>query len=125
MAVISFARGIPSPDLLPVDVFGEAARAAVARDGRTILNYGPPDVRVKKQPGMVTKRSAEGVLNVCVPAPGPSKTRQLTFDVTPDTGFLTFPSQQYVLAPSPAKTTQLFKVGATPEPCGRKDKEPR
>ena len=42
MAVISFARGIPSPDLLPVDVFGEAARAAVARDGRTILNYGPP-----------------------------------------------------------------------------------
>ncbi len=42
MATISFARGVPSPDLLPVDVFGEAARAAVERDGRTILNYGPP-----------------------------------------------------------------------------------
>jgi 2-aminoadipate transaminase len=42
MATISFARGIPSPDLLPVDLFGEAARAAVERDGRTILNYGPP-----------------------------------------------------------------------------------
>ncbi len=41
MSVISFARGIPSPDILPVDTFGEAARAAVERDGRTILNYGP------------------------------------------------------------------------------------
>jgi 2-aminoadipate transaminase len=42
VATISFARGVPSPDLLPVDVFGEAARAAVEQDGRTILNYGPP-----------------------------------------------------------------------------------
>ncbi len=42
MATISFARGVPSPDLLPVEVFGEAALAAVERDGRTILNYGPP-----------------------------------------------------------------------------------
>jgi DNA-binding transcriptional MocR family regulator len=42
VTTISFARGVPSPDLLPVDVFGEAARAAVERDGRTILNYGPP-----------------------------------------------------------------------------------
>jgi DNA-binding transcriptional MocR family regulator len=41
MSVISFARGVPSPDILPVDSFGEAARAAVERDGRTILNYGP------------------------------------------------------------------------------------
>ena len=42
MGLVSFARGIPGPDLLPVDGFGEAARAAVERDGRTILNYGPP-----------------------------------------------------------------------------------
>src|SRR5215210_7123177 len=42
MGLVSFARGVPSPDLLPVAVFGEAARAAVERDGRTILNYGPP-----------------------------------------------------------------------------------
>jgi DNA-binding transcriptional MocR family regulator len=41
MAVISFARGVPSPDLLPVDLFAEAARAAIERNGRTILNYGP------------------------------------------------------------------------------------
>lgn len=42
MSVISFARGIPSPDILPVDLFGEAARTIVERDGRTVLNYGPP-----------------------------------------------------------------------------------
>ena len=42
MAVISFARGIPSPDILPLEEFGECARAAVERDGRTVLNYGPP-----------------------------------------------------------------------------------
>jgi DNA-binding transcriptional MocR family regulator len=41
VGVISFARGNPSPDILPVDTFGEAARTAVERDGRTILNYGP------------------------------------------------------------------------------------
>jgi DNA-binding transcriptional MocR family regulator len=41
MDVISFARGVPSPDILPVDLFGDAARAAVERSGRTILNYGP------------------------------------------------------------------------------------
>jgi DNA-binding transcriptional MocR family regulator len=41
MAVISFARGVPSPELLPVELFAEAARAAIGRDGRTILNYGP------------------------------------------------------------------------------------
>lgn len=40
MSAISFARGVPSPDILPVDLFGESARAAVERDGRTILNYG-------------------------------------------------------------------------------------
>jgi len=41
MSVISFARGVPSPDILPVDLFGEAARAAVEHAGQTILNYGP------------------------------------------------------------------------------------
>ncbi|MDQ3668965.1 MAG: PLP-dependent aminotransferase family protein, partial [Actinomycetota bacterium] len=42
MGVISFARGIPSPDLLPVAEFGECVRAVVERDGGTVLNYGPP-----------------------------------------------------------------------------------
>ena len=41
MDVISFARGNPSPDILPVEALGECAQAVIARDGRTILNYGP------------------------------------------------------------------------------------
>ena len=40
--VISFARGIPSPDLLPVAQLEECAGAAIRRNGRVALNYGPP-----------------------------------------------------------------------------------
>jgi len=38
---ISFARGIPAPELLPVEELADCAKAALERDGRTILNYGP------------------------------------------------------------------------------------
>jgi 2-aminoadipate transaminase len=41
MATISFARGVPAPECLPVDELAECARAALLRDGRTILSYGP------------------------------------------------------------------------------------
>jgi 2-aminoadipate transaminase len=41
VAVISFARGVPAPDCLPVAELAECARAVVERDGTTILNYGP------------------------------------------------------------------------------------
>jgi len=41
MAVISFARGAPAPECLPVEELAECARAALERDGRTILSYGP------------------------------------------------------------------------------------
>jgi len=37
---ISFARGIPAPECLPVEELADCARAAVERDGRTILSYG-------------------------------------------------------------------------------------
>src|SRR5256885_534359 len=37
---ISFARGIPGPDLLPVDELADCAQAALRGDGRTILSYG-------------------------------------------------------------------------------------
>jgi len=40
--VISFARGIPSPDLFPVRELAEASRRAFARHSDTALNYGPP-----------------------------------------------------------------------------------
>ena len=39
---ISFARGIPSPDMFPVEALAESARRAVENAGRVALNYGPP-----------------------------------------------------------------------------------
>jgi 2-aminoadipate transaminase len=41
MAVISFARGVPAPECLPVEELADCARSALERDGRTILSYGP------------------------------------------------------------------------------------
>src|SRR5947209_4681261 len=41
MGVISFARGVPAPECLPVEELADCARAAVERDGETVLNYGP------------------------------------------------------------------------------------
>ncbi len=41
MATISFARGVPAPECLPVAELADCARAALERDGTTILNYGP------------------------------------------------------------------------------------
>jgi DNA-binding transcriptional MocR family regulator len=40
MDTISFARGIPAPECLPVEELGACAQAAVARDGATVLSYG-------------------------------------------------------------------------------------
>lgn len=40
--VISLARGIPSPDMFPLELLAECARRAVEVHGRTALNYGPP-----------------------------------------------------------------------------------
>ena len=38
---ISFARGVPAPECLPVEELAECARAVIERDGKTILSYGP------------------------------------------------------------------------------------
>ena len=40
--MISFARGVPAPECLPVEELADCARAALERDGRTILSYGSP-----------------------------------------------------------------------------------
>jgi DNA-binding transcriptional MocR family regulator len=42
VGVVSFARGVPSPDMFPVERLAECARAAVEKHGRVALNYGPP-----------------------------------------------------------------------------------
>jgi len=39
--VISFARGVPAPDCLPVAELADCAREVIERDGETVLNYGP------------------------------------------------------------------------------------
>ena len=41
MGLISFARGIPAPECLPVDELADCARAAIERDGKAVLSYGP------------------------------------------------------------------------------------
>ena len=41
MAMISFARGVPAPECLPVADLADCARSAVERDGTTVLSYGP------------------------------------------------------------------------------------
>jgi DNA-binding transcriptional MocR family regulator len=38
---ISFARGIPAPECLPVEELADCARTVIERDGRTVLSYGP------------------------------------------------------------------------------------
>jgi 2-aminoadipate transaminase len=40
--MISFARGVPSPDMFPLARLAESARRAIESDGRVALNYGPP-----------------------------------------------------------------------------------
>ena len=41
MATISFARGIPAPECLPVAELADCARSVLERDGATVLSYGP------------------------------------------------------------------------------------
>ena len=41
MGVISFARGIPAPECLPVSELADCAREAIERDGSSVLSYGP------------------------------------------------------------------------------------
>jgi 2-aminoadipate transaminase len=40
--IISFARGVPSPEMFPVRELGEASRLAFQKHSDTALNYGPP-----------------------------------------------------------------------------------
>src|SRR2546425_10035028 len=41
MALISFGRGAPAPECLPVEELADCARAAIERDGHAVLSYGP------------------------------------------------------------------------------------
>jgi 2-aminoadipate transaminase len=41
VGVVSFARGVPAPECLPVAELADCARAAIERDGASVLSYGP------------------------------------------------------------------------------------
>src|SRR5581483_7888629 len=41
MDTIAFTRGVPASECLPVEELADCARAAIERDGATVLNYGP------------------------------------------------------------------------------------
>ena len=41
METISFARGVPAPECIPVAELADCAREAIERDGETVLSYGP------------------------------------------------------------------------------------
>lgn len=41
METISFARGVPAPECIPVDELADCARAAIEADGARVLSYGP------------------------------------------------------------------------------------
>jgi 2-aminoadipate transaminase len=41
VAVISFARGVPAPECLPIEELADCAKAAIERDGKAVLSYGP------------------------------------------------------------------------------------
>ncbi|HVS85803.1 MAG TPA: PLP-dependent aminotransferase family protein [Gaiellaceae bacterium] len=41
MAPISFARGVPAPECLPVEELADCARAAIEKGGPAVLLYGP------------------------------------------------------------------------------------
>jgi 2-aminoadipate transaminase len=41
VTAISFARGNPAPECLPVAELADCARAVLERDGKTVLSYGP------------------------------------------------------------------------------------
>ncbi len=42
VSTISFARGVPAPECLPVEEIGECAQAALLRVERDAVQYGPP-----------------------------------------------------------------------------------
>jgi len=41
MDPISFARGVPAPECIPVEELADCAREVIERDGATVLSYGP------------------------------------------------------------------------------------
>jgi 2-aminoadipate transaminase len=91
---ISFARGVPAPECLPVEELADCARAALERDGEAVLNYGAPGgygplrewlaARHRVEPGriVVTNGSLQAFLFLasCLVERGPVVVEAPTYD---------------------------------------------
>jgi 2-aminoadipate transaminase len=91
---ISFARGVPAPECLPVEELADCARAAVERDGGVVLNYGSPGgyaplrewlaARHAVEPArvVITNGSLQGflLLATCLVGRGPVVVEAPTYD---------------------------------------------
>jgi 2-aminoadipate transaminase len=94
MQPISFARGVPAPECLPVEELADCARAALERDGEAVLNYGAPGgyaplrewlaARHRVEPGriVVTNGSLQAFLFLasCLVERGPVVLEAPTYD---------------------------------------------
>jgi 2-aminoadipate transaminase len=94
METISFARGIPASECLPSADLAECARAAIERDGSTVLNYGPAGGydplrrwlaarhRVEPERVVLTNGSLQGFLFLahCLAPRGPVLVEAPTYD---------------------------------------------
>jgi DNA-binding transcriptional MocR family regulator len=94
METIPFARGIPAPECLPSADLAECARAAIERDGSTVLNYGPAGGyeplrrwlaarhRVEPERVVLTNGSLQGFLFLarCLAPRGPVLVEAPTYD---------------------------------------------
>lgn len=59
--VISFAGGLPAPELFPVDAIRAAADAALVREGSAALQYGPSEGYLPLREWIVAEMGARGV----------------------------------------------------------------
>lgn len=94
METISFARGIPASECLPCADLADCARAAIERDGSTVLNYGPGGGygplrgwlaerhRVEPERVVLTNGSLQGFLFLahCLARRGPVLVEAPTYD---------------------------------------------
>jgi 2-aminoadipate transaminase len=61
--IISFAGGLPAPDLFPVEEIKEMSRIVMEREGRTALQYGPTegDSRLREELAKLMKKDGVSI----------------------------------------------------------------
>lgn len=61
--IISFAGGLPAPDLFPIDDIKEMSRVVMEREGKTALQYGPTegDNRLREELAMLMQKDGVNI----------------------------------------------------------------